>query len=133
MTFHPQISGRDIVTDIRVALGQEAALRVLKALGGQYVYIPKHPDGEGVSARNLTEQVGTEIAGHLCEYYGGCAIDFPSMRGFQRREAVRALRSDIRKGQLTNNELAAKHNVTRRWVQMLRTKINTIQNQGQDI
>lgn len=107
----------NVVALLNHALGEEASHRLIAAFGGQRIKIPTTLRG------HVVETLGTEIVRVLAEAYGGDSIDIPSRGHAERIARSVKLRHDVLHSDLSCNEIAWKHGVTRIYVSRLRRNL----------
>ncbi len=91
------------------ALGEEAALVLLKRLAGQTIAVPKHPDNNPAGAKKwamLEAIVGPEAMRKLVATWGGSVLDVPTCVEARREARDRAIRAEF--DRLTMREKASK-------------------------
>lgn len=113
------------IDELERDLGLSARLRLIANAGGQRRYVPTLATAGN---SKLAGEVGADVARWLAMHFERSEIDIPSQRGFDMAEAKAALAADILDAGLTNptrtnNDLAAAHGVTTRWVQMVRAEL----------
>ena len=94
------------------ALGPAATLRLLRRYGGQRVHIAQDP-AQCVALAEVLEPA--EIAA-VCGLWGGTRPQLPKWDKVSAQLRDAAIRADAR----TNREIARSHQITVRWVQMVR-------------
>lgn len=99
------------------SLGEQAALAAVQSLGGQRIEVPKRVGGK------LVDFLGEDVVAVLVEHYSGCRVDMPSRGYIERIHCTIQLRNDVLNSELSANELADKHGVTRAWVHKLRVQL----------
>lgn len=95
------------------AIGDEAALTLVKRMGGTRLRIPRHPR----SGSNLTEAIGLPAARMLADMLWGAEIEIPTVAVRSKKLAI--LRS-IEEGGSTL-DIARKHGVCTRYVRRLKS------------
>lgn len=63
-------------------LASDVVERLLQALGGCSIYVPKRAIGEH---HPITQAVGPKAAALVCEFFGGTALDLPRPRDKSQR------------------------------------------------
>ncbi|MFN3990035.1 MAG: hypothetical protein ACK4IS_07235 [Erythrobacter sp.] len=66
-----------VLADIAMIAGEEAARRVAEAVGGTRVYIPPHPGPDHWLAKLLGLEAARKIADHFTAGVGGARVDIP--------------------------------------------------------
>ncbi len=90
-------------------LGFDSTVALLRARGGQRVHVPLS------ASRWMIDLVGEQGAFKLCHKYGGQELDLPKHDKIVQQLRDKKIRDERNKHSL--NELAAKHNLTRRQIQ----------------
>lgn len=98
-----------VMRQLIAVIGMEATIRLLRARGGQRVHVPES------RSKLLTDIVGAESARQLCERFGGQELDLPKYDKVAQQLRDVAIRAERPGASL--NELAARHDLTRRHIQ----------------
>ena len=110
-------STSNLVAMLHVALGPDAAMRLVQACGGKRIDVPRKV------TVNFAALVGQDIAAVLVAHYGGMPVDVPSWGHAERMIRALRLNDDVVTSNLTANALAHKHGVTSMWVRKLRRRL----------
>lgn len=71
-----------VVEELSAVLAPDVVERLLAALGGCSIYVPKRAIGEH---HPIAQAVGAKDAALVCEFFGGTALDLPLPRDKSRR------------------------------------------------
>ncbi len=91
------------------------ALSLVDAKGGQRVYIPKTIPSK---KHWLVQVLGREGADAMITLYGGEMVEIPTARALKSVKA--SIIESLEKGRSSNNQIAADHAVSNRYVRRLR-------------
>ena len=113
------------VRTVAEVIGMDAAVRLLQAPGkNECVYIPQRIK----PGHRLTTILQPSELTALQRTFGGELLPYPSARGMRRRRAAerkgQAIQQHITAG-LTTSEIAAKYDVSERYVRRIRSKGTT--------
>ncbi|WP_156114360.1 hypothetical protein [Paracoccus sanguinis] len=106
-----------MLIELRQELGKDCADAVARELAGQRVDIPNYGTEKH---RRFCELFGQAAADWMAEYCGGIDIEFPSLHAINLRERIIAREADLADPNLSCNDIARKHGITRRWALALR-------------
>ncbi len=92
-------------------IGYARTIKLIRARGGQQVWIPK----KATDDRVLAQVIGKEALAVLCEHHGGERLELPK----EDKIAVQARDArlwELRQAGWTESQLAREFDLTRRWV-----------------
>lgn len=101
-------------------VGMEAAKSVLRAYGGQRLYIPAKPTD------SLVQALGEAYARLLCQAYPSSYLDVPLCSKALQRLRNRQIMDDLAAGQ-SRSQVAASHRMTWRHVSRIKAQAAQIQ------
>jgi hypothetical protein len=92
-------------------IGFASTLKLIRARGGQQVWVPKKSTGDRV----LAQVIGKDSLAKLVEHHGGERLELPKEDKILIQLRDHALWAKRQAG-ATESELAREFNITRRWV-----------------
>jgi DNA-binding NarL/FixJ family response regulator len=72
---------RALAEDLAPVIGAEAARKLMTALAGREIYVPRHASGH----HPIAVAIGDEKAAAFCEYWHGTRLEFPVTPAKRRR------------------------------------------------
>lgn len=106
-----------ILEQLSDVIGQEAAYRLCRSMGGISYYIPKAPRPD----HRIAERIGQGAWEKLCAYYGGTRLKLPTGEQYFKRQRAVAL---LQEGRLSNRQIALEIGGTEGFVSQLRAQLH---------
>jgi hypothetical protein len=107
-------------------IGYPATIALIRARGGQQVWIPKTATADRV----LAQVIGKEALGELVKHHGGERLELPKVDKILIQRRDEALWRKRQAG-ATESELAREFKITRRWVLEICARRRREQAEGQ--